>query len=299
MLAGALSTTPPPPLEQPRLSRLDRALLPLAVAILLCLASLPVTIGSSSSCTPPVSRCIDCAIVVRAFGDTAAGPSFPAVAVPAAMYAATSGSSSERLSAGRTDAYGVVRLCLPPVDSHSSCCCHCRSAAGAAQSAPNAVVERASTAAAVLLVSVNESPLPARRDDWAAWRVQLHPRDECAWTAAQRTLSVDAPLQPRSNSAAASTRRSPLVAAVDELDDRSASRLHLLSLCVASVALLVTAAVLSRRIEPDAARAALRLQPNLELRVRHSDNSADAIARHSTSGRRACCYCDACNEAGT
>ena len=269
---------------------------PLAVALLLCLASLHTTVGSSSSFAPPNSRCIDCVVAVRAYGDTAAGPSFPAVAVPAALYAASS--SSERLSSGRTDAYGVVRLCLPPVRGHYTCCCHCRSPASTAHTAPNAAVKRASTAAAALLVSLNESPLPARRDDWSAWRAQLQPRDECAWTAAQLTLSVDAPLQPLQphfHSTAADTPRSPPVATGEQRDHRSASRLPLVSLCVVCAALFIAAASLSHRIGPDAAQPALRLRPALELRL--SVESTDATGRQSMSARGGCCYCNACKEA--
>ena len=179
--------------------------------------------GPTPASALPSFSDLDCCVslVVYLYAETAAGPSFPAVALPVSLY---SGSAHRRDAEdgvlALSDSYGVARFSLPSsVGFH---CCRCR-----LEQQPIAHSRAVRAAAASFVVSINEARLPHHRPDWSASRWQLHDELQGQCTSAEERLGVVAvTVQQLSPSPLPPLRRS----AADRLT-RSVAGLLLLVVC--------------------------------------------------------------------
>jgi len=208
---------------------------------------------------------------VRLYADIAAGLSFPAVALPVALYSVSAARRFEVVGATMSDMYGVARLCFPP---------------------PHPRQPDTDTATAALLLSVNEPRLPQHRSDWSASRHLLHSPAAAETALAIALQSVVARSSPRPAAAASSDAPLGLPALC-------------CSLWLAGILLLplLASRALCRRPTSGPLLPSQLIRASVALQVSHSAPASGSGSGSASCGSgdggagagNACCRCDVCN----
>ena len=258
------------------------------VAALLVLLLILVSCNFVPACC--LSLCAGGTVVVRVCAASAAGPFFPAAAVPVAWYSGSLSSSSgggyQLIGRAVSDMYGVARLCVDSADSD-------------AWSAHN-------------LLSVNEEQLPHHRSQWSAERLHVPSALNSRCSLLVTLEPVALPRAVASPAAAVAVDRVSCAAVLSRSVRVLCSHLLSTSLVLPSCAVGAVAALLCARLmaapaassQPRVPRSIVAL-PSLSLCIQAAPpplRNSRSSSSHSDSLPGAvsvCCQCSACSAAPT